>query len=48
MAVAMKTGGKLDSMYYGFRMVVASAGYMLKSPFIDLKRIENIKIKCKK
>ena len=38
----------IDIYYQSLRMVGASVGYMLKSPFVDLKRKQNIKIECKK
>ena len=39
----------LIAIYFqSLRMVGESVGYMLKSPFVNLKRIVNIKINCKK
>ena len=40
---------ELPAIYFqSLRMVGESVGYMLKSPFVNLKRIVNIKINCKK
>ena len=38
----------IDIYYQSLRMVGASVGYMLKPPFVDLNRRQNIWIKCKK
>ena len=38
----------IDIYFQLLRMVWALVGYMLKSPFVNLKRIVNIKINCKK